>query len=38
MILGLPIDSFILLLGLPAIIIAVMFYYSSKIKSEKEDE
>ena len=33
MILGLPIDSFVYILVLPAIIIGVMFYACRKIKS-----
>ncbi len=37
MILGLPVESFILLLVLPALIVAAMFIYCGKIRSEDED-
>ena len=35
--LGLPLSSFVLFMLLPAIIVLVMFYYSWRIKSGRDD-
>jgi hypothetical protein len=35
--LGLPLDSFILLLGLPSVVVAVMFYYSWLVKRGRRE-
>ena len=38
MIIGIPIQSFILTLLLPAIVIGVMFYYCGKIRDETDND
>jgi len=35
--LGLPLDSFVILIGLPALIVATMFYYCRQIRKGRHD-